>query len=110
MAADDVVALQAERLDQPVMLDLRLNQRVALVEAVDDVLAGGVAEPDERVIVAAVDGVHVGDGVDAAATVAGAGGLTAVIAALVADLPALDEPLLDHEAPVEARPALVGPP
>ena len=51
MAAPELVGLQSERLEQPVVFDLRLQQRLPLVQAVDDVFAGGVAEPDERIVV-----------------------------------------------------------
>src|SRR5260370_2914814 len=85
-------------------------KRAAFTEAHHEALAGRLAVPLQWVSTARVQWVHVADGVDAVAAVAGAGRLADVVRTLVADRVRFQKIFLDLETDVDARQALVRPP
>src|SRR6185312_14004111 len=110
LAALDRIGIEPDALNEPVVGRTSLNRDWRVHEAADESPGCGVTVFEERIAPARVNGVHVADGMGAAATVAGAGRLANGIVALVADRAALQKRLLRQESEREPVPHLVRPP
>jgi hypothetical protein len=87
-----------------------MDEDIALPHLFDKELAGNLPETPERIVVSIEERVHVGDRMNAVATVALPRRLPDNIDGLIANLTALQEVLLNEGAIVEVGAALVGTP
>ena len=107
--ADGVIA-QDESGQNLVMFDVGIENRASLAHAISDMFAGWIAKPNQWIIAAAIFWVHIGDGMDAIATIPPPRSLPDVIGALVADAAGVEKLLLNEKSSVESHSAFEGTP